>query len=141
MDLDINDNSPTKPKPRKNPVFEKRGPYTAKDQAKSDLANKFIGEGSERSSTNAYRKAWGPLANCGSYTKEDTIFISAEGNRSGRISPNLHEITLATKAGATIITDIPADRNRAYNIGEQSVARFLKIQGYQEVSPGIWKPI
>jgi hypothetical protein len=43
-------------------------------------------------------------------------------------------------AGATLITDTPTDRNRSYNIGEREVAEFLTKGGYEEVSPGTWKP-
>src|SRR5690606_32399017 len=38
---------------------EKKGPYFQKDEAKANKANKFIGRGSEESSTEAYRKAVG----------------------------------------------------------------------------------
>ena len=62
------------------------GPYTAKDQRKANAANKFIGRGSPRSSTNAYAIAFGDAANCGEYTSEDVVFVSAEGARSGRIN-------------------------------------------------------
>lgn len=126
-------------KSRIKPIFEIRGPYTTKDQAKSNQANKFIGQGSNKSSTNAYREAWGPKANCGKYTKDDIIFVSAEGNRWNRIPPDFEELKRATQAGATFITDTPADRNRPYNTGEREIGQFLKSAGYKEDSPGVWK--
>jgi hypothetical protein len=86
-------------------------------------------------------KAWGNLANCMQYFETDVVFISAEGNRLERVSPSFTFIQVAMMAGATLITDIPADRNRPYNIGEREVAEFLKKGGYDEVSPGTWKPI
>ena len=46
----------------------------SKDQAKSDKATKFIGQGSPRSSTAAYAKAWGERANSGTYSASDTVF-------------------------------------------------------------------
>jgi hypothetical protein len=113
-------------------------PYAAKDQAKSDRANKFIGRGSERSSTAKYAKAWGDRANSGSYTSADTVFVSAEGNRSGRIAPDFVELKRATDAGATIVTDDAANRARDYNVGERAVAGFLEKQGYSETAPGTW---
>lgn len=114
------------------------GPYTKKDQAKSDQATKFIGRGSERSSTAKYAKAWGERANTGAYTSADVVFVSAEGNRSGRVSPDLDEIGRAVEARATIITDDKANREREYNVGEREVAKFLTSKGYRETSPGRW---
>ena len=112
--------------------------YLAKDQAKSDQANKFIGRGSSRSSTHQYSLDWGARANCGNYISQDVVFVSAEGNRSGRVKPDLDELTKAVIAGVTFITDKVADRNRPYNVGERAVAGFLASQGYRETSPGRW---
>ena len=113
-------------------------PYVAKDQAKSDKATKFIGRGSVRSSTAAYAAAWGNRANTGTYTADDVVFVSAEGNRGGRIAPNWAEIKRALDAGATIVTDVEAARARPYNVGEREVAAFLAKNGYMESSPGTW---
>jgi hypothetical protein len=115
-----------------------RSSYLAKDQAKSDQANKFIGRGSSRSSTHQYSLDWGARANCGNYISQDVVFVSAEGNRSGLVKPDLDELTLAVIAGVTFITDKVADRNRPYNVGEREVAGFLASQGYRETSPGRW---
>lgn len=112
-----------------------------KDQAKADKATKFIGRGSKNSSTNRYRISFGDRANTGSYTSSDVVFISAEGQRDGRVLPNYAEIQLALDAGATIITDVPADRARAYNSGERDVASYLETHGYQETAPGTWNKI
>lgn len=115
--------------------------YTAKDEAKSRLANKYIGRGSMASSTNAYAAAIGPShANTGNYTGEDIVSISAEGNRRGRLCPDFEEIKKACDARALIITDSEFDRNRSYNIGERQVAAFLNSQGYEESLPGSWSP-
>ena len=114
------------------------GPFVAKDQKKADLANKFIGRGSARSSTARYARDFGPLANTGVYSSQDTVFISAEGARSGRLSPDFAEIRRAMDAGATLVTDSPADRGRTYNYGERQVAEFLGKNGYRESSPGRW---
>lgn len=113
-------------------------PYVAKDQAKSDKATKFIGRGSARSSTAAYAAAWGNRANTGTYTADDVVFVSAEGNRGGRIAPNWAEIKRALDAGATVVTDVEAARARPYNVGEREVAAFLAKNGYVESSPGMW---
>jgi hypothetical protein len=114
------------------------GPYTAKDQAKSDKANKFIGRGSHRSSTEQYRRAWGDHANYGTYGINDIVFISAEGNRPGSIKPDFQEIKTAMDARAGFITDDKANRNRPYNTGERAVAEYLIRNGYQENPEGIW---
>lgn len=122
------------------------GQYTAKDQLKADKANKFIGKGSEKSSTAAYAVAYGDQANTGQYTSEDVVFISAEGARNGRLEPDFAEIQKAMNAGATLITDTPENRNRqnakgfVYNVGEQQVADYLSSNGYVETDLGVWTP-
>lgn len=120
-------------------------PYLGKDQIKADISNKFIGRGSERSSTNQYRKDFGDMANSGNkmdYLKTDTVFISAEGNRAGRLPIDIREIVMACEAEVTFVTDTPYHRNRAYNIGEREVAKLLEQQGYDEYihrDYSIWK--
>ena len=114
------------------------GPYTAKDQRKANAANKFIGRGSPRSSTNAYAQAYGSNANCGVYTSDDVVFISAEGARSGRLDPDFAEINRACDANARFITDDATNRSRSYNVGERQVSEFLRQQGYRESRPCIW---
>ena len=114
------------------------GRYTAKDQLKADKANKFIGRGSSRSSTNSYKNDYGENANCGVYTSDDVVFVSAEGNRPGRHTPDFDELSLAIKAGVTFITDDISNRRRAYNTGEREVARFLLQNGYHDNNDGVW---
>ena len=117
-----------------------KSPYLAKDQAKADKATKFIGQGSAQSSTAQYAKDFGESANTGTYTSDDVVFVSAEGNRKGRLPIDKAELRKATKAGATIITDKDTDRNRPYNVGEREVIAELALEGYEEVTPGEWKP-
>ena len=112
--------------------------YAAKDQRKSDQATQFIGRGSARSSTDAYRRAWGERANSGQYTPEDVVFISAEGARAGALSAYDAMIRTAAAAGASFVTDGKADRARAYNCGEREVALLLLSLGYREVRDGYW---
>ncbi len=117
-----------------------------KDQAKAAKANKFIGFGSENSSTKLYGQDFGEAANSGSYEKGDTVFVSVEGRRSGRVSiansEQLHsELEAAIAAGVTFIADAPKDRDgRDYNIGERELAAFLSERGYKEIRPGSWVP-
>jgi len=112
--------------------------YLAKDQAKADRASKFIGQGSERSSTAGYAENFGGLANSGQYLAGDVVMISAEGARKGRVAPDLDEIDRAIQARATLITDDLANRSRSYNIGEREVAAHLQTRGYIETEPGRW---
>ena len=121
-------------------ILPQTSPYTAKDQAKSDKATQFIGRGSARSSTAAYAAAWGDRANTGVYSNKDVVFVSAEGARSGRVSPDWRLIKAAADAGVTFITDKAADRARPYNVGERSVAEALQRLGYEESAPGTWTP-
>lgn len=113
--------------------------FFAKDQAKARNATKFIGRGSPSSSTNAYAKACGPLANSGQYDPDDIVFISAEGARSGRLNPDFSEIATACHSQCSFITDDRHNRQRKYNIGERQVAAFLVSRGYRETGPGYWQ--
>lgn len=113
-------------------------PYAQKDLLKAKKATKFIGQGSSVSSTNKYRVAAGDLANCGVYSSEDVVFVSAEGARKNRISINTKELTTAANAGVTFITDTPADRHRPYNVGEREVESLLLSLGYADNGFGVW---
>jgi len=113
----------------------------AKDQAKTDKATAFIGEGSPGSNANRYREAWGDRANKGSYTAEDVVHVSTNGgkNKASRIPFNQEELDRAIAAGATILTDIPTDRKTPYNMGEREVATYLSENGYIEPQKdGVW---
>ena len=115
--------------------------YLPKDQAKADMATKYIGRGSPRSNTEQYAKDFKELANTGVYEASDVVFVSAEGNRANRIRPNFDEISKAVQAGATIITDDAPNRKREYNVGERDIADYVTNNGYEEVGPGVWKPV
>ena len=115
-------------------------PYLGKDQVKSDKASKFIGRGSPSSSTAAYARDWAERANSGAYSSADRVFISAEGNRTGRLGPDFGEIQKALDARATIITDDESNRTRLYNRGEREVSGYLAKAGYVETKPGEWTP-
>jgi hypothetical protein len=114
-------------------------PYFKKDLEKARYATKFIGRGSTASSTNKYMVAAGNLANCGIYSQDDIIFVSAEGMRGGRIPVDISELEKAVSAKATFVTDDEYNRNRPYNLGEREVANFLIKNGYIDTGKGIWK--
>lgn len=122
-----------------HPGLPVTGPYTAKDQKKWDRAQRMIARGSARSSSQRYAEAVGALANSGTYAAGEVVFISAEGNRRGRLDPDFAEIDRAIAAGALFITDTPADRMRPYNIGERQVAAHLSRAGYTQDASGVWR--
>lgn len=110
-----------------------------KDVAKSSIAGKFIGFGSENSSTDQYRKDWEKvgLANTGNYTNQDIVFVSVNGNRKDRVTINdaqfKAELDAAINAKTAFVTD-PKDYRESskYNIGEIELADYLKSKGYNE---------
>jgi hypothetical protein len=108
------------------------GPYAKKDQLKADTATKFIGIGAPGSSTWLYAKAVGQLANCGTYSKGERVFVSINGARRDRIGLDaiVPELELAAKEGVVFLTDEPRHRDRSYNCGERELAEWLLAQGY-----------
>ena len=88
--------------------------------------------------------ALGDLANCGVYAPGDIVFISAEGRRSGRLTPDFAEIRLAARSGVTFVTDPLGQgqngtRSSPYNQGEREVAAELERLGYtEENGNGLW---
>lgn len=114
-------------------------PYAAKDLRKAKGASKFIGRGSQASSTNRYMLAAGDLANSGQYTETDTVFVSVEGARRGRIAADITELWTAADAGVTFVTDNAYDRSRAYNLGERELASLLRTWGFQDDGTGRWR--
>jgi hypothetical protein len=119
-------------------TVQSTNPFFPKDLLKARQANKFIGRGSAASSTNKYRVAAGDLGNCGVYSAEDVVFISAEGARRARIEVDFDEIEKAVQARATLVTDNAYGRSRSYNIGERVVATFLEKNGYADQN-GVWR--
>lgn len=106
-------------------------PYWAKDQFKAARCNKYIGQGTAKSSTQYYADNLPEdIVNCGWYEQSDIVFISVEGNRAGRLLFDEDEINIAIQAGAKFITDNKANRNRDYNVGERELAKFLELKGY-----------
>ena len=128
---------------KKIKLTTKSNKYGIKDQVKSDKATQFIGIGSPKSSTHQYMKDWGKKANTGKYSKKDIVFVSINGARydAVHIIAIIPLLDLAIKAGVTFITDDESNRGRAYNLGEEHVARYLKENRYKEVQAGVWKKI
>lgn len=131
----------------KRVLLHKTTKYVAKDQIKSDNATCFIGIGSPKSSTHAYSLAWGERANMLKYTSDDIAFVSAEGQRTGRVSPKaiVNMLEALRRAGGTALTDNREHTNRPYNIGEREVQDILRGLGFVAVEETehflVWKPI
>lgn len=127
----------------------------AKAASKGSISNKFIGfaDGIEGSSTAEYAKQAGAMANVGTYSPDDVVFVSVPGKRGDakiRLEQQNKTIAEAIKAldsGATIITD-NADyvAKSAYNEGEKRLSDALTTRGYQYSETtvngdvlGVWK--
>ena len=127
----------------------------AKAASKGSVSNKFIGfaDGIEGSSTAEYAKQAGAMANVGTYSPDDVVFVSIPGKRGDakiRLEQQDKTIAEAIKAldsGATIITD-NADyvAKSAYNEGEKRLSDALTARGYQYSETtvngdvlGVWK--
>lgn len=116
-------------------------PHFHKDLKKAVHATCFIGRGSSISSTHKYMVAAGVLANRGYYSASDVVFVSAEGNRRGRVPVDYDEIKKAIDSKVTFITDDAYNRHRPYNIGEREVEEILLKNGYRDIDgKGVWKP-
>lgn len=115
-------------------------PHFQKDLKKALDATCFIGRGSLASSTHKYMVAAGELANKGQYNSNDVVFVSAEGNRRGRLSVDYDELLKAIEAQVVFVTDNKYNRNTSYNIGEKEVEQFLLKHQYADTNGnGIWK--
>ena len=119
-----------------------------KDQLKAKFATKFIGFGLPGSSTARYAEDAGAVANTGSYTSDDIVFVSINGKRATmkELKPyyerTLKELEKAVAAAATIVTDDATNRVRPYNIGEREVAAFLRKKGYDDADgKGVWRKV
>ena len=123
-------------------------PHFANDLEKARKADKFIGQGSPGSSTQAYARALWEYANTGRYNANDTVFVSVERTRRRCFDPIAPYgprgvymmIDSAIAAGARFVIDSPADRSGSYNRAEQQVAAYLVVHGYVETEPGLFAP-
>lgn len=105
--------------------------YGQKDKVKASICTKYIGRGSELSSTHFYAMNLPKdIVNCGVYTNLDTVYISVEGDRSNRLSFDEDEVMKAIQARAKLVTDNSFHRKREYNVGEREIAAFLSDNNY-----------
>ncbi len=131
--------------------------YTAKDQNKATIANKYIGfsvSGKGRATEQyAIDAATQNIpVNCGTYTASDVVFVSLNGVGYGTAAnfyKTLAEIDVALQAGASIITDNATNAYRNYNNHAFSEAglrmhlrktyRHIEEIQKQEMPYSIWK--
>ena len=124
-----------------------------KEKVKATQANKFIGRGKKGSSTENYRIVYEKegRANVGKYNSSDVVWISSNGQRTGRVAPTKEgalvevytDIDLAIEAGATLIMDTASHLKKTgrYNTGELALADYLSSHGYERIGEtGTWKP-
>lgn len=138
-------------------IREIGGTYSEKDAKKAEKATGFIGAGVPGSSTDQYAKLAKQLGmKLSGFTAEDTVFVSVNGKRTGRVplyvpnaegtrfvlSDGFKPLNQAVAAGATIIADAPNDRDeRDFNVGERELAFYLGKKNYVETNiPGVWVP-
>lgn len=119
-------------------------PYLEKDQAKLDLATKYVGYGYNGTSTENYRISLSPygIVNADKYVKDDIVFFSVNGgNKSFNERSYIQHIKHIKNANAKIITDNLYHRSRRYNTGEQWLAEVLIEYGFKEypdINFSIW---
>ncbi len=123
---------------------------------KAELSNKYIGFGNEGSSTKLYgdqiylkhtntdtgeiSSEATNIVNSGKYTKDDVVFLSANGKRNGakalkewnsNLTKTKTELNKAMDAGATIVKDSERYlKSNPYNTGEVELSKYLKDRGY-----------
>ena len=133
--------------------LRKQGPdeYLEKDLLKAVGATSLIGQGGPGSSTERYVAAADDLANVDAYVSAARVFVSANGNRPGRVPVVSEDGTLngayanlakVVAAGAVVVADTMKYREDAYNVGERELAHWLENHGYHEPTPGsgYWIP-
>ena len=109
----------------------------AKAEGKGMISNKYIGYGEPDSSTAAYAKQAGKMANTGEYYPGDVVFVSVQGakdagNAAALRAKTIKEALFAIDQGATIITDSAnyIFGKNSYNIGEQQLYNAMREAGY-----------
>lgn len=118
--------------------------YLEKDLEKAEGASSMVGEGAAGSSTEQYVKAAGDLANVDLFSPSDVVFVSANGDRLGRVPVTVggllngqyRILERVARVGATIVADGKKHREAAYNVGERELIGWLQRSGYEEAVAG-----
>jgi len=108
-----------------------------KAPAKARMSNKYIGFGNR--STGSYReelKKQGMPVNSGEYTKDDTVFVSVNGNpTTANLEATKQEVVKVLEAGGKLVTDSKEYLSTSsYNKGEQALATHLTTLGYERTT-------
>lgn len=125
--------------------------WVNKEVAKFDVATQAISDGTNNSTAGFVKDFYGDKANTGTYTKDDVIYLSTNGNRTGRVVPVKNgvlqgaykNIDKAIEAGAKFVADTSKHlaSTGKYNIGEVELAEYLQSKGYTREDKdgyGLW---
>ena len=124
--------------------FKNKRPSAAKwvdkEVAKFDVATQAISDGTNSSTAGFVKDFYGDKANTGKYTKDDVVYLSTNGNRTGRVIPVKNgalqgaykNIDKAIEAGAKFVADTSKHlvNTGKYNVGEVELAEYLQSKGY-----------
>jgi len=102
--------------------------YFEKDIVKFSICNKLIARGTRRSSSSIYANF--KIANLGEYEATDIVGVSVNGARKERLTFDRNEIDKAIAVGVSFVLDNDRNCNRAFNIGEREIRRYLASRGY-----------
>ena len=135
--------------------FKNKRPSAAKwadkEVAKFDVATQAISDGTNNSTAGFVKDFYGDSANTGTYTKEDVVYLSTNGKRTGRVVPVKNgvlqgaykNIDKAIEAGAKFVADTSKHLASTgnYNVGEVELAEYLQSKGYAREDKdgyGLW---
>lgn len=135
--------------------FKNKRPSAAKwadkEVSKFNVATQAISDGTNNSTAGFVKDFYGDKANTGTYTKDDVIYLSANGNRTGRVIPVKNgvlqgaykNIDKAIEAGAKFVADTGKHlaSTGKYNVGEVELAEYLQSKGYTREDKdgyGLW---
>lgn len=148
---------PTETKKDFRSEFKKKRPSAAKwvdkEGAKFDVATQAISDGTKDSTAGFVKDFYGDKANTDTYTKDDVVYLSTNGNRAGRVVPVKNgelqgvykNIDKAIEAGAKFVADTSKHlaNTGKYNVGEVELAEYLRSKGYvreDKAGYGLWSP-
>ena len=128
--------------------------WVDKEVAKFDVSTQAISDGTNNSTAGFVKDFYGDKANTGTYTKDDVVYLSTNGDRRGRIVPVKNgvlqgaykNIDKAIEAGAKFVADTSRHLSSTgkYNIGEVELAEYLQSKGYSREDKdgyGLWSTI
>lgn len=132
--------------------FKNKRPSAAKwadkEVAKFDVATQAISDGTNNSTAGFVKDFYGDKANTGTYTKDDVVYLSTNGNRTGRVVPvnngvlqgSYKNIDKAIEAGAKFVADTSKHlaSTGKYNVGEVELAEYLQSKGYTREDKAVY---